>query len=141
MSDAWLRRVVMLAMVLLVLHAVGTWTYSALGVAAAIVSAVLVGAVSIFSARMAGAGQGNNAWFVVPTVVFTALPLAARLWTLMSIEQSWWTRTVEFAPFLIGFAAPVLLLLMAYLELGRRARRSASADPGTAGAYAGGPGA
>ena len=117
MSDAWLRRVVMLAMVLLVLHAVGTWTYSVLGAAAAIVAAVLVGAVSIFSAR----------WFIVPAVVFIALPLAARLWTLVAIEQSWWTRTVEFAPFLIGFAAPVLLLLAAYLELGRRAPNSRSA--------------
>jgi hypothetical protein len=112
----------MSTVVLLVLHAVGTWTYSALGVTAAIVAAVLVGAVSIFSARMAGLGQGNNAWFVVPTAVFTVLPLAARLWSLAAIEQSWWTRTVEFAPFVIGFAAPVLLLSMAYLELGRRAR-------------------
>jgi cytochrome c-type biogenesis protein CcmH/NrfG len=120
----------MLAMVLLILHAVGTWTYAALGVAAAIVSAALVGAVSIFSARMAGLGQGNNAWFVVPAVVFTALPLAARLWTLVTVEQSWWTRTVEFAPFLTGFAAPVLLLLMAYLELGRRARHSVHDHPG-----------
>jgi hypothetical protein len=125
MSDAWLKRFVMLAIVLLVLHAVGTWTYAALGVAAAIVSAALVAAVSFFSARMAGLGQGNKAWFVVPTVVFIALPLAARLWTLIAIEQSWWTRTVEFAPFVIGFAAPVLLLLAAYLELGRRARSSA----------------
>ena len=139
MNDSWLRRVVMLATVLLVLHAVGTWANSALGVAAAIVSAVLVGAVSIFSARMAGLGQGNNAWFVVPTVVFTAVPLAARLWTLFAIEQSWWTRAVEFAPFLIGFAAPVLLLLMAYLELGHRARRSVHAHPGTAGLYGNAP--
>ncbi|HZO03658.1 MAG TPA: hypothetical protein VFB93_20900 [Burkholderiales bacterium] len=110
----------MLAIVLLVLHAVGSWAYAALGVAAAIVAAVLVAAVSIFSARMAGLADGNNAWFVVPTVVFTGLPLAARLWTFATAEQSWWTRTVEFAPFLIGFAAPVFLLLLAYLELGRR---------------------
>ena len=108
----------MLATVLLVLHAVGTWAYSALGVAAAIVSALRVGAVSIFSARMAG--KGNNAWFVVPTVVFTAAPLAAGVWRLFAVEQSWWTRAVDFTPFLIGFAAPVLLLLMAYLELGQR---------------------
>lgn len=126
MNDNWVRRVIMLAIVLLVLHGVGTWTYSALGVAAAIVAAVLVGAVSLFSARMAGLGQGNNAWFVVPTVVFVVLPLAARLWTLLTVEQSWWTRTVEFAPFLIGFAAPVLLLLLAYLELGRRIRHAPS---------------
>ena len=114
----------MLAIVLLVLHAVGTWTYAALGVGAAIVSAVLVGAVSFLGARL-GHGQGNDAWFVVPTAVFTLLPLAARLWTLLTVEQSWWARTVEFVPFLIGFAAPVLLLLAVYLELGRPARVTA----------------
>ena len=110
----------MLAIVLLVLHAVGTWTFGAFGPAAALVSAVLVGAVSIFSARMAG--PGNHAWFVVPTAVFTAVPLAGRLWTLLTADLTWWTRIVEFSPFAIGFAAPVLLLLAAYLELGRRAR-------------------
>jgi hypothetical protein len=57
-------------------------------------------------------------------MVFTVLPLGARLWTLATTEQGWWARSIEFAPFLIGFAAPVLLLLTAYLELGRRARRS-----------------
>lgn len=139
MSDAWLRRAVMLAIVLLVLHAVGGWTYAVLGAPAAIAAAVLVGAVSIFSARMAGLGLGNNAWFVVPTVLFTALPLASRLWTLIAAEQSWWTLSVEFAPFLVGFAAPVLLLLTAYLELGRRARRSVQVRAGSAGLYAGAP--
>ena len=130
MSDTWLRRVIMLAIVLLVLHAVGTWTYTALGPAAAIVSAVLVGAVSIFSARMAGSGRGSHAWFVVPTAVFTAIPLAGRLWTLLTVEQSWWTRTLEFAPFVIGFAAPVLLLLFAYAALGRRAPHRADVSLG-----------
>ena len=33
-------------------------------------------------------------------------------------------ESVSFGPVPIGFAAPVLLLLTAYLELGRRARRS-----------------
>lgn len=108
----------MLATVLLVLHAVGAWAHSVLGLAAAIAAAVMVGAVSVFSARMAG--KGNNAWFVVPTVVFTVVPLGAALWKLFAVEQSGWASTVQFAPFLIGFAAPVLLLLLAYLELGRR---------------------
>jgi hypothetical protein len=116
-NSAWLRGIVMLAIILLVLHAVGAWSYSILGVTAAIASAALVAAVSVFSARMAGFGRGNNAWFVVPTLLFTALPLAARLWTLTRTEESWWMRTAEFAPFLIGFAAPVLLLLVAHLQL------------------------
>jgi hypothetical protein len=76
-----------------------------------------------------GAGKATTP-FVIPTLVFTLLPLAARLWTLVSVEQGWWVRTVEFAPFLIGFAAPVLLLLGAYLELGRRTARAARLRPG-----------
>jgi hypothetical protein len=111
----------MLAIILLVLHAVGAWSYSVLGSGAALAAALLVGTVSLFSARMAG--SGNHAWFVVPTLVFTALPLAGRLWTLAHIEESWWSRITELAPFLIGFAAPVLLLLAAHLELASRAAR------------------
>ena len=119
MSDAWIKRVVMFAIVLLVLHAVGAWAYAVSGVVAALLSAVFVGATSVFSARMA-IGRGN-AWFVVPTVLFTAVPLAAGLWTLLDTDEPWWTRSIEFAPFLIGFAAPVFLLLAVYLELARRA--------------------
>ena len=128
MSDTGFRWLVMLAIVLLVLHAVGSWAYEALGPAAALVSAALVGAASILSARTAG--PGRHAWFVVPVALFTAVPLAARLWALFTVEQSWWTRIVEIAPFLVGFAAPVLLLLLAYLELGRRARRDAADQAG-----------
>ena len=69
----------MLATVLLVLHAVGAWAYSALGVAAAIAAAVLVGAVSFFSERMAG--KGNNSWFVVPTMSHRGAP-GRRLWAV-----------------------------------------------------------
>jgi hypothetical protein len=120
-NDAWPRRIVMLAIVLLVLHGVGAWSYSVLGAVAAFAAALLVVAVSVLSARMAG--SGNDAWFVVPTLVFTALPLAGRLWTLSRSEASWWARAVEISPFLIGFAAPVLLLLAAHLRLGSRAAR------------------
>lgn len=120
MSDPWLRRIIMLATALLVLHAVGAWAYAALGVAGANVSAVVVVAVSVFSARMAAFGEGNNAWFVVPTMVFVAVPLAARLWRLFAVEDTWRARTVEFVPFLVGFAVPVVLLLVVYLALGRK---------------------
>lgn len=120
-SDAWLKRLVMLAIMLLVLHAVGAWSYSLIGRAAALVAALLVGAVSLFGARLAA--SGSDAWFVVPTLVFTALPLAGRLWTLTRVDASWWARTVEFSPFLVGFAAPVLLLLAAHFLLASRAAR------------------
>jgi hypothetical protein len=122
MSDAWLRRAVVLAVALLVVYHVGVWAYSTFGVAAAIVSAALVAAVSAFSAHRAGGGPGNSSWFLVPTLLFTLLPLAANIWTFLTEEKSWWSRAVDFAPFLIGFAAPVLLLLVVYVELKKRLR-------------------
>ena len=104
----------MSVMVLLVLHAVGAWAYSVFGVAAAILSALLVAVVCMLGAR--------TTWFVAPLALFIALPLAAGLWRLATSDESWWARSVEFAPFLSGCALPVLVLLAAYLELGRRTR-------------------
>jgi hypothetical protein len=101
----------MAAIVLLVLHAVGVLAYSLSGVTAAIVSALLVAAVCMLGART---------WFVVPLALFIALPLAAALWRFATSDEGWWARTVEFAPFLSGWAVPVLVLLAAYLELRRR---------------------
>jgi hypothetical protein len=108
----------MAAMVLLVLHAVGAWAYSVFGVAAAILSALLVAAVAILGART---------WFVVPLALFIALPLAGGLWKLATSDESGWARMVEFAPFLSGSAVPVLVLLAVYLELRRRALQAAAA--------------
>ena len=117
MSDAWIRRLVMLTTVLVVLHAVGMWTFATLGLAAALASVALVAAVSFFSARMAGLGDGNHAWFIIPTLVFTLVPLAARVWTLVTVADSRWVHALEVLPFLAGFALPVLLLLLVYRAL------------------------
>jgi hypothetical protein len=121
MSDAWIRRLVAAAIALLVIHQVGSWVYAAFGTAAGAISAVAVAAVSFFSARMAQVGAGNTAWFLVPTLLFTALPLAAKAWNLLTVERSAWEAALDLAPFLVGFAAPVLLLLGVYLALRGRA--------------------
>ena len=92
MSDAWLRRTVILATALLVVHHVGVWAYSTFGVAAALVSAALVVAVSAFSAHRAGNAR-NDAWFLVPTLLFTLLPLAAKIWAFLVEQKSWWRNS------------------------------------------------
>jgi hypothetical protein len=121
MSDAWIRRLVAAAIALLVIHEVGSWVYAAFGAAAGLLSALLVAAVSFFSARMAQVGAGNTAWFLLPTLLFTALPIAAKVWSLLTVQRSAWDAALDLAPFLVGFAAPVLLLLWAYTALRRRA--------------------
>lgn len=122
MSDAWLRRLVVAAIALLIVYQVGTWIYAAFGLAAGVLSASLVAVVSFFSARMARLGGGNTAWFLVPTLLFTIVPLAAKLSGLLATQAGWWDWTVALAPFLAGFALPVLLLLAVYVELRNRTR-------------------
>ena len=107
----------MLATILVVLHAVGLWAFTALGLGAAIASVALVAAASVACARMAAWGAGHDAWFVFPTLLFTLVPLAARLWTAASAEAGGWTVALEILPFLAGFAVPVLLLLAVYRAL------------------------
>lgn len=122
MSDAWLRRLVVAAIALLVVYQVGAWIYAAFGIAAGILSATLVAAVSFFSARMARLGGGNTAWFLVPALLFTVIPLAAKLWGLLAVQSGWWEWIEALAPFLAGFALPVMLLLAVYAELRNRTR-------------------
>ena len=61
MSDTWLRRFVVLAVALLIVRQIGAWMYSAFGISAGILAAVLVAAVSFFSARMASVGVRRTA--------------------------------------------------------------------------------
>jgi len=121
-NDAWLRRLVVAAIAFLVVYQVGTWIYAAFGLAAGMLSAVVVAAVSFFSARMARLGGGNTAWFLVPTLLFTVVPLAAKLWGLLAVQADAWQWAEALTPFLAGFALPVLLLLAVYAELRDRTR-------------------
>jgi hypothetical protein len=95
-----------------------------LGVAWGIISAVVVAGVSYFSARLAKAGVKNSAWFLLPTLLFTLLPFIAVVWKILTTERSWFDRAITFLPFLVGFAVPLLLLLVVFYELRKRTRSS-----------------
>jgi len=119
-SDAWLGRLVVAAIALLLVYQVGAWIHAAFGVAAGVLAAILVAAVSFISARMARLGAGNSAWFLVPTLLFTVVPLAAKVWGLLALQSDWLQWVVALAPFVAGFALPVTLLLVVYAELRNR---------------------
>lgn len=122
LSDASLRRILALVIALLLIHQAGVLIAGLWGMAWGAVSALVVAGVTFFSVRLAKSGGRSSAWFLLPTLLFTVLPLLIMLWKLLGQEASWVDRVVALLPFVAGFVVPVLLLLAAYYELRGRAR-------------------
>lgn len=119
-SDIVLRRMIGSALILLFVHQVGALVAGAANAALGGLTALLVAGVTFYSARRASAGPGSWAWFLVPALLFTIVPIAYRVWRLFSVDTGLLHWIVELSPLLIGFLAPVMLLGLAYAELHKR---------------------
>lgn len=118
MQLSTMRKMVVTTIALLLIYQVGTFISALFGVAWAGTSALVIAAVSYACARLARTGAGETAWFLVPTLLFTILPIIAKVWLFLTEEQmSLFDKVASIAPLLIGFVIPVLLLLLVYHEL------------------------
>jgi hypothetical protein len=122
MTDKTLRQIIAVVISLLLIFQIGALISGLLGMVWGLVSAFVVAGVSFFSARLAKAGGKGSAWFLFPTLLFTLLPFIAILWETLTKETSWLDRAITFIPFMIGFAVPILLLLVVFYELRKRTR-------------------
>ena len=122
MSDKTLRYIIATVIALLLVYQIGTLIAGIFGTAWGAVSSVVVAAVSFFSARLARAGGTSSLWFLLPTLLFTIVPIGLKAWSAMMVETSWFDRLSGLAPFILGFGAPIILLLVVYYELRRRTR-------------------
>ncbi len=122
MTDITLRRIVATVISMLLIFQIGSLVSSLFGMAWGGVSAVVVAGVSFFSARIAKAGGKTSAWFLLPTVLFTILPVSFTVWKTVTKDATWFDRAIGFGPFIIGFVAPVILLLAVLYELRKRTR-------------------
>jgi hypothetical protein len=120
MSDTTLKRIIALVIALLLIHQIGTLISGLFGMVWGMLSVVVVAGVSFFSMRLAKAGGKSSAWFLLPTLLFTVVPLIISTWKTFAENTDWLERTLALAPFVFGFAAPVLLLLVVYYELRAR---------------------
>jgi hypothetical protein len=120
MSDKTLRHIIASAIAMLLIFQIGTLISGVFGMVWGTVSAVVVAAVSFFSARLAKAGGKGSLWFLLPTLVFTLIPIALMIWRGITQDANWQDMLIRLAPFTVGFGAPVILLLLAYYELRKR---------------------
>ena len=119
MSDKRLRYIIALAIAMLLIFQIGSLIAGIFGMAWGVISAVVVAVVSFFSARLAKAGGKGSLWFLLPTLVFTVIPISLMVWRGMSEDASWLDRLIMLTPFIVGFGAPIVLLLV-YYELRKR---------------------
>ena len=122
MSDTTLRRIVALAIAMLLVYQMGTLITGLFGMVWGVASALVVAGVTFFATRLAKAGGKGSVWFLLPTLLFTVVPLIITVWSTFTQDTSWLDRIVSLVPFVLGFAGPVLLLLVVYYELRKRAR-------------------
>lgn len=119
MSDKTLRYIIALAIAMLLIFQIGSLIAGIFGMAWGVISAVVVAVVSFFPARLAKAGGKGSLWFLLPTLVFTVIPISLMVWRGMTEDASWLDRLIMLTPFIVGFGAPIVLLLV-YYELRKR---------------------
>jgi hypothetical protein len=117
MSVSINRKLVLTALICLLLYQVGTWITVVAGAVWGAGAALVVAVVSYVSARLAKRGATSTIWFLVPTLLFTVIPLLAKLWSAFTSQTGIVDMLVDLIPLLVGFVIPVVLLSVVYLDL------------------------
>lgn len=120
MSDRTLRILIAAVIVMLLVFQIGTLISGIFGMVWGIVASVVVAAISFLSVRLAKAGGKSSLWFLLPTLLFTVVPIVMTVWNALTSEATWLDRVIGLTPFLVGFGLPMILLLLVYHELRKR---------------------
>ncbi len=120
MSDKTLRLLVAIIIGLLLVYQVGSIISDIFGWGWGIITAAIVAGVSFFSVRLAKANGASTFWFMLPTMLFTIIPISWMLWKGFTGESSGFERFLNLSGFFIGFAIPMALLFIIYFELRKR---------------------
>jgi hypothetical protein len=120
MSLAFDRKIILTAIICLLLYQVGTWITVLAGAVWGAGAAVVVAVVSYVCARLAKRGATSTIWFLIPTLLFTVIPLLAKAWSLFTSQTGIVDALVDLVPLLVGFVFPVALLSAVYLDLRKK---------------------
>lgn len=120
MQIAFHRKLILIAIICLLLYQVGTWITLVAGAVWGAGAAVIVAVVSYVCARLAKRGASSTIWFLIPTLLFTVMPLLAKGWSLFTSQTGIVDMLVDLVPLLVEFVIPVALLSMVYLDLRKK---------------------
>ena len=121
MSDKTLRYLIISVIVLLLIFQIGTLISDLFGMLWGALSAIAVLVVLFFSGHLTRTRQENSFWFFLLIFLFIVVSIILMGWNVMTADVSWFERVVRLTPFIIGFSAPIVLLLIVYHELRKRA--------------------
>lgn len=114
------RKLLLTALICLLLYQVGTWITVVAGAVWGAAAALVVAIVSYFCARLAKRGANSTLWFILPTLLFTGVPLCIKVWRLFNTEADWMDAGLDLVPLLVGFVVPVAVLSVVYLDLRKK---------------------
>ena len=121
MKNETLRTFLLIAIMLLVASEFLRLLVDMKNIVGGVLSGLGVAAVYYFCGKKARAGINNQLWFLVPTLIFTVIPVGKRVWDyLYAEESSQLEKLLEITPFLLSFVVPMGLLVAVYVSLGNR---------------------
>lgn len=120
MSDTMLKYMVATVIALLLVFQIGTLIASAYGVIWGVIVAALVVAILFMSSRLAKSAGSYSFWFLFPLFLFAIFLIGFGMWRVLTEDIGWLDRIINLTPFIMGFALPVILLLIIYTELRNR---------------------
>jgi len=112
------RRLILIVIALLLISEIASQIKAIFGVGPGIIGGVVVAVVQWYFARKAKAHVKYYLYIMVPTVLFTVIPTAIRIWNFFRGEETaFWQKLWEIGPAFITFILPVFLLLYVYWDL------------------------
>ena len=123
LSIRLIRKMILVAMVLIVFSNVAQWVGDSMNKVVATLWGIAAAGLAYFcrtkamKSHTAVLDKKYYLWLMVP-IVLTLIPLFLRVWKVFTAEsQSWWIRAWDALPVLVNFVLPVGILWVVYAAL------------------------
>jgi heme/copper-type cytochrome/quinol oxidase subunit 4 len=115
------RRILVVVIALLIFREIVSCLSILLGAVPAVLSGITVFAIQLFCSRMAKANRRFYFYMLLPTLIFTVVPIVLTIRRILGSQVNMPTSMLwATGPALISFVLPVILLLIAYWILSRQ---------------------